>query len=151
MPGISLELADRSDAKVLAWISKRAFDTDVICGASSEGGPPGYDLPGWQAMIMRTARYFKILVDGEIVGGAIVFDKGRGHYDLGRIFLDPAHHRQGIGLAAMHLLFEQFPAAQQWTLETPPWNTRTRSFYHKLGFQIVKETQHDVFFKKVMS
>ena len=151
MSVISLELAKRSDAEALAQISRRAFHSDADCGGKGEGGPPGYDSHQWQASIMRKAAYYKIQVDGKIAGGAIVFNKGHGHYYLGRVFLDPAYHRQGIGLEAMRLLYEQFPAAQKWTLETPPWNTRTRNFYLKLGFRVVKETRDDVFFEKVMS
>ncbi len=93
----------------------------------------------------------KILVEGELAGGAIVYAQGQGRYYLGRVFLDPAMHRQGIGLAVMQLIFAHFPDACRWTLETPPWNTRTRNFYQRLGFQIVKETEEDLFFEKVMA
>jgi len=151
MPDVTLGIATPAGAVALARISQRAFQSDVICGAPGDGGPPGYDSPAWQASIMNSAAYFRILLAGDLVGGAIVFDKGEGHYELGRVFLDPASHRQGIGLAVMHLLFAQFPLARKWTLDTPPWNMRTRSFYRKLGFRLVKETEADLFFEKVMA
>ncbi len=150
MPTISLEYATNLDAVALAQISLRAFASDLLCGAPGDGGPPGYASPAWQASAMQSATYFKILVEGELAGGAIVYAQGQGRYYLGRVFLDPAMHRQGIGLAVMQLIFAHFPDAHRWTLETPPWNTRTRNFYQRLGFQIVKETEEDLFFEKVM-
>jgi RimJ/RimL family protein N-acetyltransferase len=37
------------------------------------------------------------------------------------------------------------------TLETPPWNIRTRAFYTKLGFRLVKETDEDLYFERTLS
>ncbi len=145
---LSLALAEPSDAEILAQISKRAFDSDVAVGAPGIGGPPGYDSPAWQVEMMGSASYFKFLVADEIVGGAIVFPGQRGRIYLGRVFLDPRLHGQGVGLAAMGLLFDHFPEARKWVLETPSWNIRTRNFYLKVGFQLIKETDEDLFFEK---
>ena len=75
----------------------------------------------------------------------------RGRYYLARLFLDPDYHRQGLGLRAMEALLAAYPEARVWRLETPPWNQRTRAFYKKLGFRVVRETAEDVFFQKTMS
>lgn len=148
---IILELARPSDAEALADISRRAFHSDIVCGApSTEGGPPGYDSPKWQGDMMQRAAYFKVEFDGELAGGAIVFDLGKGQCYVARIFLDPALHGKGLGLALMQHLFRKYPKARKWTLETPPWNTRTRAFYLKLGFREIRETDEDVFFEKLV-
>ena len=55
-------------------------------------------------------------------------------YELGRLFLDPQWHRQGIGKRLMALLFAAYPRPRRWTLDTPIWNRRTRAFYEGLGF-----------------
>ena len=73
------------DAARLAKVSERAFHSDVDCGAPGIGGPPGYDSAEWQRRMMRLARYYKILVDNQIVGGLIVFPKEPRCYELGRI------------------------------------------------------------------
>jgi len=151
MPALSLEKATAADAAKLAQISKRAFDSDIDCDAPGPGGPPGYDSPAWQARTMRAAAaYYTLRIDGEIAGGAIVFDQGRGRYYLARIFLDPAYHRQGIGLSFMDLVLAQFPQAGKWSLETPAWNWRTRRFYLKAGFQLVRQIRDELFFEKEM-
>ena len=149
---LTLELARPEDAAALAEISRRAFDTDVDCGATEPGGPPGYDSAAWQRSTMgKSSAYWKILVDGQLAGGAIVMAYPRGRYYLARIFLDPDCHRQGLGLRAMEQLLVAYPEARVWRLETPPWNRRTRAFYEKLGFRVVRETAEDVFFQKTMS
>ena len=148
---LSLTLAQSSDAEALAQISKRAFDSDAAVGAPGAGGPPGYDSPAWQVEMMGQAVYLKIDLAGEIAGGAIVFGGRGGRYYLGRVFLDPRLQGRGIGLAVMDALFAHFPDADKWVLETPSWNVRTRNFYRKLGFQLMKESEGDLFFEKRMA
>jgi GNAT superfamily N-acetyltransferase len=123
----------------LAEISRRAFDSDSVVGAPGPGGPPGYTSADWQAQMMGVGDYYSITVDGALAGGAIVFAMGPGHHELGRIFVDPERHGQGIGRRALALLFAAYPRAQRWTLDTPVWNRRTRFFYESLGFVAVGE------------
>ena len=146
---VTLRAAAPEDAAALAEISRRAFHSDLTCGAQATGGPPGYDDPAWHRAVMQQATaYLMILVDNELAGGAIVFAQGYGNYYLGRIFLDPLYHRQGLGVQAMELILAHFPAARKWTLETPTWNSRTANFYQKLGFRLLKASDEDLFFEK---
>ena len=133
-PTVSLGKAYAEDARSLAAISQRSFDSDLDLGAPGPGGPPGYADPQWQRRMMRMGDYHTLLVDDDLVGGAIVLRKGPGEYELARIFIDPARHRRGIGSRSMMLLHEQYPDARRWTLDTPAWNPRTRRFYEGLGF-----------------
>jgi GNAT superfamily N-acetyltransferase len=152
MGELTYELARPQDAVALADISRRAFETDVDYGAPGPGGPPGYDSAGWQAQMMRRASaYWKILLDDRLIGGAIVFTYPRGRYYLARIFIDPDYQGRGLGAQAMDGLLALYPEARVWNLETPPWNRRTTAFYRKLGFQVVRETGKDVFFRKVIA
>jgi RimJ/RimL family protein N-acetyltransferase len=146
-----MKIATPSDANTLAEISKRAFHSDITCGGQSEGGPPGYESAQWQAFIMKKSKYYTFSIGELIVGGAIVFNKGKGHYYLGRIFIDPEYHRKGIGTEAMQLLLRKYSDARRWTLETPPWNIRTKAFYQKLGFIIIRESSEDLLFEKIMT
>ena len=56
----------------------------------------------------------------------------------GRVELD--YQARKIGLESVRMLFDLYPEAKKWTLDTPAWNRRTRPFYCKLGFRIVGET-----------
>ncbi|MDX9955054.1 MAG: GNAT family N-acetyltransferase [Anaerolineae bacterium] len=146
-----LKKAAARDAATLAEISKRAFDSDVACGAPGLGGPPGYDSPQWQRDIMRHGDYYKILLGARIVGGLIVFRKAPREYELGRIFIDPEVQQQGIGMQAVRLMEAAYPLAKRWTLDTPVWNTRTNRFYPKMGYVKTGEQGEDVFYHKTMS
>ncbi len=140
------------DARTLAEVSRRAFHSDVACGAPGPGGPPGYDSAEWPKKMMRLGQYFKILLDGRIVGGIIVFPQGPRHYELGRIFVDPAVQNQGIGAQAFEFLWQEYPLAKRWTLGTPAWNKRTRHFYAKMGFVAVGMDEPDgIRFEKLMA
>ena len=138
---IQFEQATPADAPALTAVQKRTFDDDAqrFAGQPS-GGPPGYDSVRWQIEIMgKAAAYYKVLADGQIIGGMIVFDKGREHCVLGRIWIDPAFQNQGIGATAMQFIEQAHPQARRWTLDTPAWATRNHHFYEKMGYVKVRE------------
>jgi len=131
---IRCEKAKPKDAVALARISERAFHSDIHCGAPGLGGPPGYSSEQWQREMMHIGDYYKVLVGDQMVGGFIVLRKGPREYELGRIFVDPDYQNQGVGTQAFEFLWEEYPLAKRWTLDTPAWNRRTRHFYKKVGF-----------------
>lgn len=136
---VTFENASPADAAALTEISRRTFDDDSrrFLGRAT-GGPPGYDSAPWQAQMMRRGQYVKILADGQLVGGLIVFRMGKAHYELSRIFIDPAHQDQGLGGQAMRWIETAFPA-RRWTLDTPGWATRNHHFYEKVGYVRLRE------------
>jgi RimJ/RimL family protein N-acetyltransferase len=140
------------DISELTNISIKSFHSDYDYGAPSKfGGPPGYDSDQFhKQMIKKSKAFYKILINDKIIGGFFIFDKGNAHYYLGRIFIDPEHHKNGYGTKSINYLFSTYPNIKKWTLETPPWNSRTKKFYLQLGFNIVKETKEDIFFEKIM-
>jgi RimJ/RimL family protein N-acetyltransferase len=106
-------------------------------------GPPGFDSVAWNAEWIERTPYYKVLLDGRIVGGIIVFAMGEGHYELGRIYVDPDVQNRGVGQEAMRLMFEAFPEARKWTVGTPSWAVRNQHVYEKMGFVRVRETAVD--------
>lgn len=162
---MTLEQAREEDAAQLAEISKKAFNSDVDVGAPTrgedgrpleEGGPPGYDSPEFQVRMMKFCHYYKIIHDGQIVGGLIASRKKLDHYQLERIFVDPEYHNKGIGTEAMKQVFTKFPDTKVWTLGTPEWNVRTKHFYEKLGFVQIGWTKDEPawkgrYYEKLMS
>jgi ribosomal protein S18 acetylase RimI-like enzyme len=69
---------------------------------------------------------------------------GEGHYELGRIYVDPDFQNRGIGQQAVRQMFGAFPEAQEWTLGTPSWAIRNQHFYEKMGFVKVREAEIDL-------
>lgn len=148
---IRLVRARAQDAETLADISKRAFHTDVDCGSPGKGGPPGYDSPVAHTRFMQQCDYYKILLDGTIVGAVMAKRRGPRQYECTGLFVDPGHHNQGIATTAFDLLWDVYPLAKRWTVGTPEWNVRTRHFYEKIGFeQIGTDGRGGVIFAREM-
>jgi ribosomal protein S18 acetylase RimI-like enzyme len=139
---IQFEKAKPEDAKALALASWRAFDADVNYGAPGKGGPPGYKSDQWQLKMMVVGNYYKMLLDGRIIGGFIVMLKGYRYYEVVRIFIHPEFQNRGIGARAFEFLWGEYPDVERWTLGTPAWNLRNRHFYEKAGFAEVGEDRH---------
>lgn len=139
--------AGTSDALVLNAISKQAFDSDVEVCAFSAGGPPGYMSLKFHMKMARTGHLFKLTEDGLIIGGAILFPDGD-KLNIGRIFISPEHFRKGYGTYMMQEIEALFPAVKAYTLDTPIWNTRTNSFYTKLGYTEMRRDQEFIYYLK---
>ena len=134
---ITIERATREDAEELTEIQTRTFEDDNKLkppGCSMEG-PPGYNSVSWNAEWIEKTPYYKILFDGQIVGGIVVFDMGQEHYEMGRIYVDPDFQSRGMGQQAVELMFRIFPKAEKWVLGTPSWAVRNQHSYEKMGFE----------------
>lgn len=137
---IELKPATPFDAAELTDVQTRTFDADSRAhGQGERGGPPGYDSVAWQIDMMQRGQYFKIMDGQRLIGGAIVFRVKHGHYELGRIYLDPEFQNRGLGAVAMQLIEQQFPNAKRWSLDTPDWAKRNHHFYEKRGYVKVRE------------
>ena len=140
--------ASTSDALTLNGISKRAFDSDVHVGAPLAGGPPGYMSVPYHTKMARSNHLYKLLDNDLIVGGAILFlDKGK--LNIGRIFVNPEHHRKGYGIYMMQEIEAMFSDVKEFVLDTPLWNVRTNTFYTKLGYVEKRRDQEFIYYSKM--
>ena len=139
--------ASTADAVSLMCISKKAFDSDVEVGASSVGGPPGYNSLSFHTKMARMNCLYKLVDDYKIVGGALLFLKDD-ILNVGRIFVDPEYFRKGYGIFMMQQIEESFAEAKVFTLDTPIWNVRTNAFYQKLGYEEVNRDGDFVYYEK---
>ena len=144
---VQLTKAGTSDALVLNALSKLAFDSDVEVGAPSAGGPPGYMSLKYHMKMAKSGHLFKLTENGLIIGGAILFRDGD-TLNIGRIFVNPDHHRKGYGIRMMRDIEAFFPDIRTFTLDTPAWNIRTNSFYLKLGYTEVRRNEEFVYYSK---
>ena len=89
------------------------------------------------------------VIDGEIVGGAILFlDKDGEILYIGRIFIDPVHYRKGYGLSLMKMVEAYYSGIKKIKLDTPLWNLRTNAFYTKLGYCEVRRDEEFAYYQK---
>src|SRR5215510_316836 len=131
---ITFERAVPADAKTLVKLQVAAFHDDARLYPSVElGGPPGYDSVDVMLRKIGEDEAYKIVVDGQIVGGFVIYDMGDDHLHLDVIFIDPAFHGKGIGSQAMQFM-ERTYSAKIWTLNTPAYAIRNQHFYEKFGY-----------------
>jgi ribosomal protein S18 acetylase RimI-like enzyme len=142
---IELKRACKKDVEILTEIQIRTFvdDNKNKPPGCSQEGPPGYNSLKWNAHWVQHTPYYKILSEGQIVGGLILFDLGNDHFEVGRIWVDPERQNQGVGQAAMQAMFRLHDKVKIWTLGTPSWAIRNQHFYKKFGFVKVRETEID--------
>ena len=130
-------------------ISKAAFDSDIDVGASEPGGPPNYHSIPWHIQMKNEGHLLQAVIDGEIVGGAILFvDKDDETLYIGRIFIDPVHYRKGYGLSLMKMVETYYSGIKKIKFDTPLWNVRTNAFYAKLGYREVKRDEGFAYYQK---
>ena len=81
---------------------------------------------------------YRILLDGIIVGGAVIKVDGT-HGELELLFISPKHHSKGIGCAAWCEIEKMHPEVNVWETFTPYFEKRNIHFYvNRCGFHIVE-------------
>ena len=146
---MKLVKAERTQLEKIVAISKSAFETDVEVGGAVGDYPPEYDSLIWHEQMLNEGHLLQAVIGGEIVGGAILFlDKDGKTLYIGRIFIDPVHHRKGYGLSLMKLVESYYPGIKKIKLDTPLWNVRTNAFYTKLGYYEVKRDREFAYYQK---
>lgn len=142
---VKLKRAEKHDVEVLTKTQIRTFvdDNKLKPPGCSMEGPPGYNSVKWNVHWIENTPYYKILSNGQIVGGLILFDMGDYHIEVGRIWVAPEFQNQGIGQVSMKTMFHLHPNVQKWTLGTPSWAIRNQHFYEKMGFVRIGETEVD--------
>ena len=146
---MKLENAELKHIERIVAISKAAFDSDINVGGSEAGGPSDYDSIPWHIQMKNEGHMQQAHIDGEIVGGAILFvdEEGETLY-IGRIFIDPVHYRKGYGLSLMQMVEAYYSGIKKIKLDTPLWNVRTNAFYTKLGYREVKRDEEFAYYQK---
>ena len=146
---MKLEKAELKHIAKIVAISKAAFDSDVNVGAFEPDAPPDYDSIPWHIQMKNEGHLLQAVIDEEIVGGAILFlDKDSETLYIGRIFIDPDHHRKGYGLSLMKMVETCYSGIKKIKLDTPLWNVRTNAFYTKLGYHEVKRDEEFAYYQK---
>ena len=140
------EEATEADIPELTRVMTRAFDDDSRKHLGVEkGGPEGYDdgefFRRWLLPVEQSIGY-KILLDGQVIGGVIVWTFEHRKNTLGTIFIDPDYQDQGVGSRTWRFIEQTYPDTESWTLGTPSWATKNHHFYEKkCGFNKIREEE----------
>jgi len=136
---VRFERAAETDAEALVQVQVASFHSDtVLYPGVPLGGPPGYDSVEQMRAKIQHGECYRIVADGQIVGGILVLAQEEGHYHLDLLFIGPDYHNRGIGSRALQFLDQTYPA-KRWTLDTPAYSLRNHHFYQKHGFVKIGE------------
>ena len=76
---IDFELATPADAEDLVKVQIAAFHDDARLYPGVEiGGPPGYDSVEETLATIARGEFYKVALNGEVIGGMTVIDQGAG-------------------------------------------------------------------------
>jgi len=120
---IIIEQAREEDIPELTKAMTHAFDHDAQVHLGVEkGGPEGYDdgefFRKWLFSYDESDGY-KILFDGKIIGGVIIWVFEHQRNTIGVIFVDPDYQDRGVGARAWRFIEETYPETESWSLGTP--------------------------------
>jgi len=101
------------------------------------------------------AESYRILRDGEVVGGIIIkIDSEKKEGELEIMFVSPSCHSCRIGTEAWFAVENLHPEVKRWITFTPYFETRNIHFYvNRLGFHIIEflhKGHRDAFGKRIV-
>ncbi len=133
------------DALALAAAWKAATRTARPGGGAppeeAAAARPGPAEPSWHMRMMFAGKYFKVTVGGSLAGGALVFDRGHGLFELGLLFVHPRYQRRGVGRGTLLSIEAACPGAREWLCGLPENDTRSRRFLEALGYRYLGRHQ----------
>ena len=141
--------AEAKQVEKIVKMSIRAFETDVNVGGINGEYPPEFDSIVWHKQMVREGHLYQAMIEKDLVGAAIIFpDETEKSVYIGRIFIDSVYHRKGYGNRLMECIEKNFPCATEFDLDTPCWNERTKAFYKRSGYRIIKVEDGFIFYQK---
>ena len=87
--------------------------------------------------------YYKILVNGKIIGCILITDKDDGKL-LDEIYLEEEYRNQGIGTGIIASILNKNKIVYLWVYKA---NTNAIKLYERLGFKVIEETDTRYYMK----
>ena len=87
----------------------------------------------------KNASSYCIFLNGQLIGGVILWINKDQNNFLGNIFIDPDYENHGLGTKVWSTIEKMHPDTKIWSTETPIFSYRYHNFYvNKCGFHVVK-------------
>ncbi|MFO7611217.1 MAG: GNAT family N-acetyltransferase [Clostridia bacterium] len=123
-----IDKAQPGDIPYISSISLEAFSSGTPLS------PLGRNEPRWYFDAASDGYLFKIIFDGVLVGGLVVFKTGSSTFQLERIFILPSYQGLGIGRKSLEFIFKRFPEAKVWYVDAIPGLDGFSHFLKSAGF-----------------
>jgi len=151
----TIEKAVLNDAERLTVIMKKTFDEEAnrwlpsnqpICDDNIQ--PPNYHSIEMTKYSIRELEFYKVMYDGEVVGGIILTLAGKRYARIDRIFVEPDYQGKGIGSKVIVLIEALYPSITNWDLETSSRQINNHFFYEKNGYHTTFKTEDEYCYQK---
>ncbi|WP_075619153.1 GNAT family N-acetyltransferase [Paenisporosarcina indica] len=140
MKNVSLETAIVKDAANIFDIQVKAFSPLLEKYKDFDTSPANESVDRVIARITNPqGKFYKIMLDQELVGAICVLWKESNHYWISPMFIDPEYQGQGIAQKAILLAEEMYPKAISWELATILEEASNCYLYEKMGYTQTEE------------
>jgi len=132
---VQLVLSTESDAKLLHQMKREAFLPLYEKYHDDETSPAKEDLDKViRSIQMENSDYYLIRFQRRPVGGVRVAEKQSRIFYISPLFILPEFQKQGIGSAVIQKLFDRYPQAAVWRLDTILQERGNCRLYEGCGF-----------------
>lgn len=137
MTALSICKATPSDAEAILALQRRAYRSEAERYADWGIPPLTQGLAELQEEF-DTGAVLKA-VTGEIIIGSVRAQMAEGAAHIGKLIVEPAEQRKGIGSALLHTIEASFPSAKRFELFTGSRSEDNIRLYRKHGYEITHE------------
>lgn len=134
---IELVKAGIDDANDLLNIQRKCFKPLYERYHDDPGSPYTESI---ERMLLKIAQingaYYKIIYQGTTIGGIRVYEKEKGHFRLGIMYVLPEYQGKGIGQKSIAMAENLSPEAESWELDCPEDLEINRHCYEKAGYKL---------------
>ncbi|WP_227396387.1 GNAT family N-acetyltransferase [Jeotgalibacillus aurantiacus] len=153
MRELSVRKAEQHDIQALTALSDQVFSKEAERwmpegGTDANVQPPGYADPEMMQYMSAHLDVLCLELEGVLIGGAVLTFPARGYARIDRIFIAVSQQGKGYGKQAMKQLEKQYPDRFKWQLETSARQLPNRYFYQACGYELVFETEDELYFEK---
>lgn len=140
---MKIEIANLNDAKKLLSVQKEAFAKYAIKYGDFDNNPYHMTLERMQFNLRyRYGKYYKVVLDGEIIGGIFGFELDDPKIiKIAQFYLLPEYQALGIGKKVLEFFIEDNEKATTWYIDTILQEEYNVEFYKKLDFKIIDEEE----------
>lgn len=118
--GILMLIIDQAHPEDIGYIAKIS---ELVFSSETDSAPIGFNDSKWYFSVSAIGYLYKIVFNGLIIGGFVIFRTGQTNFQIERIFILQEYQNLGIGKKSLAYVFKRFPEAKVWYADVKPsWN-----------------------------
>lgn len=95
-------------------------------------------------------RWMRVILVADAIAGCVCFRREAEHWVIEYFYLEPAHHRTGLGTAILRVLLEEADRSGRVVRLEVVKGSEAARFYERYGFARIGEGPWDVFYERAL-